>query len=148
MKCRVVVSLVFVAALGLAGCSIPAGPKALEREATAEDTLPEPVSLSGVDLDVEPGSARLLATHEDVKYYGAKSKTGGSACLYAVPVGLPERWRAGCAAVATGEEILTLTVFDGSEAKLLNDGVDASQQRYQGWTRIHDNVLVTPAKPR
>lgn len=145
MQRRVVATVAVVAALGLAGCSSPTGPDVLAREATAEDQLPEPVSLTGVDLEVEPGSARLLATHDDVKYYGAKSKTGGSACLYAVPVGLPERWRAGCAAVATGEEILTLTVFDGSQAKLINDNVDAGQAKYQGWSQIQENVLIRPA---
>ncbi|MDR6988310.1 hypothetical protein J2Y66_002814 [Paenarthrobacter nitroguajacolicus] len=131
-----------VAALGLAGCSSPAGPKVLAREATAEDQLPESVSLSGVDLDIKAGTSRLLATHEDVKYYGAKSSTGGSACLIAVPEGLPERWVAGCAAAGTGEEIVTLTAVDGSQSKLINDGVDAGQPKYQGWTKIHENVLV------
>jgi hypothetical protein len=127
----------------LAGCAPqPAGPKVLAREATAEDQLPEPVSLSGVDLEVEPGSARLLATHDDVRYYGARSSIGGSACLIVVPVGVPERWVAGCAAAATGEEILTLTGVDGSMTKLISDGVDASQPKYQGWTKIHENVLV------
>ncbi|NQD89180.1 hypothetical protein HP499_15440 [Paenarthrobacter sp. CM16] len=142
MNRRVVAIFAVVAALGLAGCSSPTGPDVLAREATAEDELPGNVSLTGVDLEVEPGSTRLLATHGDVKYYAAKSKAGGSACLYAVPAGLPERWRAGCAAVATGEEILTLTVSDETQAKLISDGVDAGQPKYQGWTKIHHNVLI------
>ncbi|WP_155854659.1 hypothetical protein [Paenarthrobacter nicotinovorans] len=142
MNGRVVAVVAVVAVMGLAGCSSPVGPKVLSREATAEDALPGSVSLTGVDLEVEPGSTRLLAAHDDIKYYAAKSKTGGSACLYAVPVGLPERWRAGCAAFGTGEEILTLAVFDDSQAKLINDDVDAGQPKYQGWTEIHPNVLI------
>ncbi|SDX24610.1 hypothetical protein SAMN04487917_10757 [Arthrobacter sp. yr096] len=131
-----------IAVLGLAGCSSPASPKVLAREATAEDQLPESVSLGGVDMDITAGTARLLATHEDVKYFAAKSSTGGSACLIVVPVGVPEQWVAGCAAASTGEEIVTLTGVDGSMTKLINDRVDASQPKYQGWTKIHENVLV------
>lgn len=142
MNRRVLAGLAVVAALALTGCSSPTGPDVLAREATAEDELPETVSLISVDTDIKAGSARLLATHGDVEYFAAKSSTGGSVCLIVVPVGLTERWRAGCAAIATGEEILTLTGHDGTEAKLINDGVDASQQKYQGWTKIHENVLI------
>jgi len=147
MKCRAAVVFVLVAALGLAGCSAPTGPAALNREATAEDKLPDPVGLSGVDLEVEPGSARLLATHEDVKYYVAKSKTAGSACLFVVPVGLPERWRAGCAALGTSERIVTVAGADRSEATLINDGVDTTRPEFQGLTKIHPNVLLSEPKP-
>ncbi|MFE4195633.1 hypothetical protein ACFRJ9_07205 [Paenarthrobacter sp. NPDC056912] len=142
MNRRALAAVAVVAVLGLAGCSSPAGPEVLAREATAEDQLPEPVSLTGVDTDIKAGSARLLTTYEDVKYFGAKSSTGGSACLIVVPVGLPERWVAGCSAAATGEEILTLTSVDGSMTKLINDGVDTSQPKYKGWTQIHENVLI------
>ncbi|MET4620879.1 hypothetical protein ABIE18_002335 [Arthrobacter sp. 2762] len=143
MTRRAIALFSVVAALGLTGCSAPAGLKALEREASAEDKLPESVSLTGVDLNVEAGTARLLATYDDVKYFGAKSSTSGAACLITVPVGLPERWRAGCAAVATSEQIVTITGGDGTEAKLINDGVDANRPEYQGWTLIHENVLIS-----
>ncbi len=143
MNRRVLVVIAVVAALGMTGCSSPTGPDVLAREATAEDELPEAVSLISVDTDIKAGSARLLATHDDVEYFAAKSSTGGSACLITVPVGLPERWRAGCAALATGEDIVTLTNFDDSQAKLINDGVDAGQPKYDGWTQIHPNVLVS-----
>ena len=144
MNRRGLVVIAVVAGLGLAGCSSPTGPDVLAREATAEDELPETVSLISVDTDIKAGSARLLATHDDVEYFAAKSSTGGSACLISVPVGLPERWRAGCAAVATGEDIVTLTNFDDSQAKLINDGVDAGQSKYDGWTQVHPNLLYKP----
>ncbi|XAS72043.1 hypothetical protein VUN82_23720 [Micrococcaceae bacterium Sec5.1] len=143
MNRRAIAVFSVVAALGLTGCSAQAGLKALDREASAEDKLPESVSLTGVDLNVEAGTARLLATYDDVKYYGAKSSTSGTVCLIAVPVGLPERWRAGCAAVATSEQIVTISGGDGTEAKLINDGVDANRPEYRGWTQVHENVLVS-----
>lgn len=143
MNRRAIAVFSVVAALAFTGCSAPAGLKALNREATAEDKLPESVSLTGVDLNVEAGTARLLATHDDVKYFGAKSSTSGTVCLIAVPVGLPERWRAGCAAVATSEQIVTISGGDGTEAKLINDGVDANRPEYRGWTQVHENVLVS-----
>ncbi|MDI2034927.1 hypothetical protein [Paenarthrobacter nitroguajacolicus] len=147
MKCRAAVVLVLVAALGLAGCSTQAGPRVLNREATAEDKLPDSVGLSGVDLEVEPGSARLVATHDDVKYYVAKSKTGGAYCLFVVPVGLPERWRAGCSGPGTSERIVTVSGADRSEATLINDGVDTNRPEFQGLTKIHDNVLISEPSP-
>ena len=147
MKRRVLLVIALVGVL--AGCSTPqpAGPAALNREATAEDKLPDGVGLTGVDLDVEPGSTRLLATYDDVKYYGARSSTGASACLFVVPVGLPDQWRAGCGGTATSGRIVTVSGVDHSEATLINDGVDTSRPEFQGLTKIHDNVLVSkPAR--
>ena len=142
MKSRV---LVVVALLGaLVACTPqPTGPKVLDREATAEDTLPESVSLSGVDLNVEPGSTRLLAIHDDVKYFAARSTTAGTACLIVVPVGLPERWVPGCAAAGLGGRIVTVTSVDGSESTFVNDGADTSRPEFKGLTKIHDNVLIS-----
>ena len=143
MNRRAIAVFSIAAVLGLTGCSAPAGLKVLDREATAEDKLPESVSLTGVDLNVEAGTARLLATFDDVQYFGAKSSTSGAVCLIAVPVGLPERWRAGCSAVARSEQIVTISGGDGTEAKLINDGVDTNRPEYQGWTLIHQNVLIS-----
>jgi len=143
MNRRAIAVFSIAAVLGLTGCSAPAGLKVLDREATAEDKLPESVSLTGVDLNVEAGTARLLATFDDVQYFGAKSSTSGAVCLIAVPVGLPERWRAGCSAVARSEQIVTISGGDGTEAKLINDGVDTNRPEYQGWTRVHENVLIS-----
>lgn len=143
MKRRVLLVLALVGAL-VACTPQPVGPKVLNREATAEDALPGVVKLSGVDIDIEPGTARLLATYHDVKYYAARSKTAGTACLIVVPVGLPERWVTGCSAVGISERILTVTSVDGSESTFVNDGVDTSRPEFRGLTKIHDNVLISP----
>ncbi|UXM91475.1 hypothetical protein [Paenarthrobacter sp. JL.01a] len=142
MKSRVLVVIALLGAL-VACTPEPAGPKVLDREATAEDKLPESVGLSGVDLNVEPGSTRLLAIHDDVQYFAARSTTAGTACLIVVPVGLTDRWRVGCAGVVTRDRIVTVSGADGSEATLINDDVDTSRPEYKGLVKIHDNVLVS-----
>ncbi|MFI2564919.1 hypothetical protein [Paenarthrobacter sp. NPDC018779] len=143
MKSRVLLVCALLAVL-VACTPQPAGLRVLDREATAEDTLPDSVGLSGVDFEVEPGSTRLLATYHDVKYYAGRSKTAGAVCLTVVPVGLPERWVTGCSAAGIAQRIVTVTSVDGSESTLVNDGVDTSRPEFQGLTKIHDNVLVSP----
>lgn len=142
MNRRVLAVLVVAAGIGLAGCSAPAGLKALDREATAEDKLPESMSLTGVDLNVDAGTVRLLATDDGVRYFAARGSTAGTVCLIVAPEAVPERWRAACGGAATDEEILALTGVDGSTTKFIRDGVDASQPKYEGWKQIHENVLI------
>ncbi|WP_162943614.1 hypothetical protein [Arthrobacter celericrescens] len=133
---------VFAAALGaallLGGCSNAAGIKALDRAATVEDTLPGGVS---AESDVAPDATRLLATHDSVKYFVGMKEAGG-ACLFVVPEADPGLGSAGCTdSPTTGGEILRVG-GPASPTTLVTDGFDSKKLESEGWTRIHDNLLV------
>ena len=139
MKRRVLLVLAVVGAL-VACTPQPAGPKVLNREATAEDKLPEYVTLSeGFDVR----SARLLVEHDGVRYFAVKGNETSYACLAVVADDMPD-WVAGCGGAGRGTDIVTVSSSPlRIEAKFINDGVDTTRPEYQGLTKIHDNVLIS-----
>jgi len=132
---------VLTAALGavllLGACSNAAGIKALDRPATAEDALPESFAVDEFD-----GQTRLLATHDGVKYFGARGKDAGTACIAAVLETDPKDAWAACGPFSSDPVIVTTSGKDGTETKLVRDGFDSKKLESEGWTRIHDNLLI------
>jgi hypothetical protein len=134
---------VFAAALGavllLGGCSNASRVGALDRDATAEDALPGGFSAEG---EAAPEATRLLTTHDGVKYF-VSAKDASGTCLFVVPETNPGLGVAGCKeSPTTGGEILTASGQDRSETKLVTDGFDSKKLESDGWTRIHENLLV------
>lgn len=134
------VTLVAGLALVMSGCSAQNGLKALGRAATPEDTLPGGVALGE---EVKPGGERLLATRSGVRYFGAENEEGTLACLAVVPSGADPMWFAGCGNQIASDQIVEVSgPARASSAMLVKDGVDTSQLESEGWTKIHENVLV------
>jgi len=126
------------AALLLGGCSNAARISALDRDATAEDALPSGFS---AENDAASETTRLLATHDGVKYFVSATDAGGS-CLFVVPEANPGLGSAGCKeSPTTGGEIITVS-GRVSPAKLVTDGFDSKKLESEGWTKIHENLLV------
>jgi hypothetical protein len=128
----------------LVGCTPEAkGLDALDRTPAPEDALPGHVT-EGISIDV--GSSRLLVEHHGVRYFAAKGPDQGSQCIAVVPED-PAAWMVGCGGTFSSKDIVTVSGRDGSETKLINDGVDAGRPEYQGLTEIHQNVLIsTPSR--
>lgn len=126
------------AALLLGGCSNAAGISALDRDATAEDALPGGFSAEG---EAAPETTRLLVTHDGVKYFVGAKDSGGT-CLFVVPETNPGLGVAGCKeSPTTGGEVLTVS-GRVSPTTLVTDGFDSKKLESDGWTRIHENLLV------
>lgn len=131
----------FGAAILLAGCTAPAGFQALNRQATADDNVPEGFTFEGTDVQAE--SARLLASQDGVKYFAAQNKDSHEACLVIVPEAKDSLWIAGCGSFARGGEVITVTNATGLSAVLVTDGTDTDRRQSEGWTKVHDNVLTS-----
>lgn len=142
-----------VAVLLLGGCSGLTGPaeqtaptaqvelKALDRPATAEDTLPAMVKLPA-DVNVE--TTRLLVTHEGVQYFATESDDSTKACLAVVPVGGNDGWITGCNSGNNNGEIIMVSGHEGAlPTKLVADGFDSGTLESNGWIKIAENILVS-----
>lgn len=64
------ITAVLGTAILMGGCTAPSGLKALDRQATAEDKMPEGITFQGTEVNTE--NARLLASKDGVKYFAAK----------------------------------------------------------------------------
>jgi hypothetical protein len=120
---------------GCAGSTVPAGFKALERTATAADTLPPEVDLG----DIELGKVLLVAERNGKKYFVGQASKGAHGCLITVPA--DGRWYSGCSDATEGH-LLTSSGPDQQPAMLVSDGFDTRDLESLGWTKIADNVLV------
>ena len=132
-----VLAVAFAGVLLLAGCSNAAGIKALDREATADDVLPE-----GFAVEELVGQPRFLATRDGVKYFVARGRTGATACVVAVPESDPNDAWAACGPLGSDQVIVTTSSEDGTSTQLVRDGFDSKKLESEGWTRIHDNLLI------
>lgn len=138
---RKALSLVTVAGIAIvmmSGCSSDTGIKALEREATPEDALPTFVT---VQEPANPDTARLVATHEDTRFFILQSDDKKTACLAAIPPGNNPNWQLGCGQNNGPGEIFEMDAAGGAKATLLADGSDTGKVK-TGWTQISDNVLI------
>jgi hypothetical protein len=129
------------AAILLGGCTAASGIKALDRQATAEDKMPENITFGGTDVKTD--SARLLAAKDGVKYFAAKNEDSHEACLVIAPEANPSLWVAGCGSFARGGEVVTVNSATGVSAVLLADGTDTGRWQSESWTKVHDNVLAS-----
>ena len=141
------VSAASIAVLLLGGCSGQTGLsgqvelKALDRPATAEDTLPAMVKLpEGMNVE----TTRLLVTHEGVQYFATESDDSRTACLAVVPVGGNAGWITGCNGGDNNGEIIMVSGHKGAlPTKLVTDGFDSGTLESSGWIKIADNILVS-----
>jgi hypothetical protein len=135
------ITAVLGAAILLGGCTAPSGLKALDRQATAEDKMPEGINFQGTEVNTE--NARLLASKDGVKYFAANNENTHEACLVIAPDASPSLWVAGCSSYARGGEVVTVKGPTGITAVLVTDGTDTGQLQSEGWTKVHDNVLTS-----
>jgi hypothetical protein len=135
------ITAVLGAAILLGGCTAPSGLKALDRQAAAEDKMPEGINFQGTDVNTE--NARLLASKDGAKYFAAKNENTNEACLVIAPEASPSLWVAGCSSYARGGEVVKVTGPTGQSAVLVTDGADTGQLQSEGWTKVHDNVLTS-----
>jgi hypothetical protein len=127
------------AMLSLSACSSHTGIQALERQPVPGDELP-----AGVDLEdtINRDSSRLLATHEQVRYFVAASPDSSEGCIIVVPPGADPRWFAGCSLLGATDVIVTASTTPGNSATLVRDDADTRALESEGWFRIHDNILI------
>jgi hypothetical protein len=133
---------VIAAALLLAGCSGPAGLDALRRDATPNDKPPAGVTL-GSDISLD--SVRLLVSRNGFKYFAAENSDGTRACVLVVSSDSTPDWIAGCGNVGSPQQIVGVSGFGGTlNVVLVANDVDARKLEADGWTKIHENILVGP----
>lgn len=135
------ITAVLTAGVLLGGCTAPPGIKALDRQASAEDRMPEGIGFAGTQVKGE--DARLLAENDGIKYFAAKADATHEACVVIVPQTNPSLWVSGCGSLMnSGREVVTVNNATGKSAVLVEDGLDTKQWESEGWTRVHDNVLI------
>jgi hypothetical protein len=127
----------------VSGCSQSgAGFAVLEEPATVQDQLSvgdgrlEDSALQ----DLEPDSARFLAEHEGISYFLASPVDPGMAggvCIVAVEAGVT-----GCFGPGNGQPEMGTVSFEGQQATAVRDGANVTGLTDDGWTRVHDNLLV------
>lgn len=129
------------AMLSLSACSGHTGIQALERQPVPGDALP----VGGGDLGgiINRDSSRLLTTNEQVRYFVAASPDASEGCIIVVPPGADSRWFAGCSLLGATDVIVTASTTPGNNAAtLVRDDADTRALESEGWSRIHDNILI------
>lgn len=126
--------------LALTACSSYSGITALHGAAEPKDGLPAEVK--PVDPDM-PSDFRLLVEDAGVRYLAAESPDFTTACIAVYPVEKPDQWAVGCSDTITHDkEIVTVSHIGQPTAKLVTTGFDTRALEFDGWRKIHDNVLV------
>lgn len=125
--------------LVLAGCSAPAGLRALDRDDSPQDALP---AIVNVPADVNRNSSRLLATRDGVQFFALQSDDARTTCLATVSPGTVPDWHVGCGLTTRSGEIIKMASRNGSLSTiLLGDDSDTGKLE-PGWSKIADNILV------
>jgi hypothetical protein len=119
-------------ALLLSGCAQGGtGINILDTPPADKDALPADFDSSAI----QPDSARYAAEHEGISYFLAKPVEPAAAAAVCIVVVEPGMIGCGGAPEAT-------VGFGGGEAQTVRDGDDVTELTDQGWTQIHDNLLV------
>lgn len=127
----------------LSACSSHTGIAALERPSTPDDVLPAEVMLEDT---IDRDRARLLTTHEQKRYFAATTPDSTDACIIVVPSDDNSQWFAGCGLLGATDIVVTASITPGNTvASLVRDDADTREQESEGWTRIHDNILIPAA---
>ncbi|WP_043447864.1 hypothetical protein [Arthrobacter sp. L77] len=131
-----------IAVLALSAATISAcsgadyGIAALDRKATSEDQLPDFVSDPSLDID----SVRKVAEQNQISYFIGEMKDDKGFCAYATT---GDDFIGGC-----GEgngQLVTVSPGAGSDLlqfTLVTDSYSNEDLRGEGWTEVHDNILV------
>lgn len=65
------------------------------------------------------------------------------ACVVIVPDADQLATAFGCGSLMnSGGEVVTINNATGKSAVLVEDGIDTKQWESEGWTKVHDNVLI------
>lgn len=138
---RISVTAVFLGAtMLLGGCSGQPGIEALERPAVSEDALPTGINMGG---NIKAESARLLTTHDQIRYFVATSSDSTEGCVIIVPAGQNSQSFAGCGLLGASDVIVTAAKTPGKHAAaLVRDYADTRALESDGWLRIHGNILI------
>lgn len=144
-RAGVIAALAVLLATGCAPASGSAGFAALDRDATAEDVLPEGVVMGPVEgTDIE--RVRLLTEHDGIRYFGGRSIDGTVTCVSAVIDRTPMNWVTACGGAPNFHRETVTTSLNGViTVVLVGDNVDTSKFIEDGLQPIHDNLLI--AKP-
>lgn len=103
--------------------------------------LPNGVTF-GPDTNLE--KVLLVAEVNDKKYFLGQDDQQLLACLGTLPANNRTGWHTGCASTGTrGGEILKTYGPDQEASILVSDGYDTRELEASGWTKIHDNILVS-----
>lgn len=121
----------------MSSCSDSGSLKVLERTPTSSDELPAEVKLNDVKLD----KVLLVAEANGKKYFVGRGNEGPHACIITVPTN-GSGWHAGCTDATTGE-LVRASSPDQESSILVADGYDTKELESSGWTKIHENVLVS-----
>ncbi len=93
---------------------------------------------------IDPQSVRFVADHEGVTYYlatPADPELDGGVCLVAGEPGAIACGGPSSAGPPPGSPVLTLD-FGTGEAAVFRDGAETSDLTVEGWTQVHENLLV------
>ncbi|MGW9551020.1 hypothetical protein ACWG8W_08195 [Citricoccus zhacaiensis] len=138
MKRRIGTVLGLGALLMVTGCSQGGtGIALLDEPATGQLEAP---AWEGID----PQSVRFVADHEGVSYYlatPADPELDGGLCLVAGEPGAIACGGPSPDGPPPGSPVLTLD-FGTGEAAVFRDGADTSELTDEGWTQVHENLLV------
>jgi hypothetical protein len=132
---------VLIPGLVLSSCSDASGFKALERVATPDDALPDGANF-GPETKLD--KVLLVAEANGKKYFLGQDDQELRACLGTFPVNNPTGWHSGCVSAGTREGEILKTYGPDQEASILvTDGYDTKELEQSGWTKIHENILVS-----
>ena len=125
-----------VGLLGLVGCSGGDGIAAIDRAATSDDQLPGYVLTQ--DLDV--GTVRQVVEHDGVSYFISEPKEDNGFCVIRTKGQNETAWGTAC---GTGGGMITnQTTGIPGVVTLVTDGYATDGLEEEGWTKIHDNLLI------
>lgn len=135
-----VATILLGATMLLSGCSGHTGIQALERPAVSGDALPAGIDMGDI---INKESVRLLTTHDQVRYFVASSPDSADGCIIVVPSGEDPQSFAGCGLLGSTDVIVTASRMPGNKAAtLVRDDADTRALESEGWTKIHENVLI------
>lgn len=147
MKRRIGMVLGLGALLMVTGCSQGGTGIALFEEpagaADSIDTAAGPLEADAWE-GIDSQSVRFVADHEGVSYYlatPADPELAGGVCLVAGEPGAIACGGPSPDGPPPGSPVMTLD-FGTGEAAVFRDGADTSKLTDEGWTQIHENLLV------
>lgn len=129
-----------ISGLLLSGCSSEPVFKALERPATASDTLPAALSF---DPDLQIEKVLLVAEENGKQYYLGRDAASQTLCVAVYPNKKPANGISACSTgIPRSGEFLNTTGPDQKSTILVSDGYDTSKIEDSGWKKIHENILT------
>jgi hypothetical protein len=90
----------------------------------------------------------LVAEAGGKKYFLGQDSEKLTACLATYPVNNPTGWHTGCTGGGAGKGKLAKTGGPDQESSILvSDEYDTKELEASGWTKIHENILISDDLP-